>query len=520
MTDNIPTYDEIIQTYDNPGDDPQFASFFGFRGDAIPAGQFIIITCPVSHRAYFARTVSSQLNINRDALGQFHNTTINQLEYVSLGKMDRSTVVNETALYKVRILRDVTDGEPRSVRKRPLIASLGRVATPEEAISYLKMPKIDERLIIGNIIDTNIPICFSLSIIMHHVLIAGTTGFGKSNTMANAVAATQEQGACGLLLDHKPDYQNMEMPNNEGNEPYYRGLDNVSYWSLGDSNRPEEAKITVLASELDSTVLAASIFYNPGEVNSFEVLDMLLFNFTEERRNLKETSWTWDEFKAWMPENAEKAKQKIDAKINALTYDTMMSKLRRPVRVPQWIRGKVGGGGRIRDFDLEELIKPGRIIVIRIAPNAGGGRGYALFLSFLLKKIYELKSEGRITCPVATFIDEAQDIFNAGKVFREAAVAMLSENIRKGRSMKIGYVIGVQSADAVPEEILNNLNSQFLHLHNKAAQAAQAMQRASKEQLAMTEDFSPGECLTYMFGSNSVVHCQMRRSPFLLTKND
>ena len=168
---------------------------------------------------------------------------------------------------------------------------------------------------------------------------------------------------------------------------------------------------------------------------------------------------------------------------------------------------------------MERIIQPGHVIVVRITANAGGGRGYGVFLSFLLRKIYELKAHKKVTCPVTTFIDEAQDIFNAGRSFKEAASGMLSENIRKGRSMGIGYVIGVQSADAVPEEIRNNLNSQLIHRHNRWEQAAEAMQRASKQQLAMTASFEPGECLAYLFGSNAVVHCEMRQSPFMLTKS-
>lgn len=513
---------EIIQTYDGPGDDPQFASFFGFSKDLIAAGQFVVIDCPTTGRTFLGQTASAQLNINRDALGQFHNTTINQLNFVALGRYDRDTVVREASLYKLRILKDVTDGTPKSVRRRPSIASTGRPATAEEIIRYLNLLPIDEEMRLGTLIDTDIPVCFSMRIMMHHVLTAGSTGSGKSNTIANSIKGAQQMGACCILLDHKPDYQDMEKPNDEGWQPHFQGLQNISYWSLGDSNRRQETPINVLASDVDPTVLAASIFYNYNENLQAENLDTLLLNFRDERREEGEYDWTWDKFARSIPSSAEKAKAQYGDMIDGKSYGAMMRKLSKAGRVPQWIKGTSYGGGHFSDpeFNLEKLIEPGRIIVIRIAANAGGGRGYGLFLSFLLRKVYELKASKKITCPIATFIDEAQDIFNAGRTFRDAAAGMLSENIRKGRSMKIGYMIGVQSADTVPEEIRNNLNSQLIHRHNNSSQASEAMQRASKEQLAMTDTFGPGECLAYLFGSNAVVHCQMRQSPFMLTKND
>lgn len=513
---------EIIQTYDGPGDDPQFASFFGFSGDLIAAGQFVIIDCPATGRTFLGQTASAQLNINRDALGQFHNTTINQLNCVANGRYDRSTVVREAQLYKLRILKDISDGVPKSVRRRPSIASVGRSATAEEVIRYLNMPPIDESLRIGTLIDTDIPVCFSMRIMMHHVLTAGSTGSGKSNTIANSIKGAQEMGACCILLDHKPDYQDMEKPNDEGDQPHFRGMENVSYWSLGESNRPQETAINVLASDLDPTVLAASIFYNHNESLQSEMLDTLLLYYRDDMQNQGCEEWNWDKFFQWIPPSGAQAKEKYGDFIDTKSYNAMYRKLRFAGRVPKWMKAKSYGGGHLNDeeFNLERLVAHGKIIVVRIAANAGGGRGYGLFLSFLLRKVYELKANRKITCPIATFIDEAQDIFNAGRTFRDAAAGMLSENIRKGRSMKIGYMIGVQSADAVPEEIRNNLNSQLIHRHNNSSQASEAMQRASKEQLAMTDTFGPGECLAYLFGSNAVVHCQMMQSPFMLTKND
>lgn len=357
---------------------------------------------------------------------------------------------------------------------------------------------------------------------MHHGLVAGSTGSGKSNTIANLIKCSQNLGACTFVLDHKPDYQDMEKPNDEGLQPYFRGMDNVSYWSLGSSNRPEETPIHVLASDLDPAILSTSILYNRTENLAAETLEMLLAKFNDLRKDQEKEDWTWGDFMKSIPKNSADAEALLEDMIHKGTYGSMLRKIKKSSRVPEWIQGTPYGGGRFQtsSFDLSKMIAPGRIIVIRISSDAGGGRGYGLFLSYLLRTIYELKASKKVTVPIATVIDEAQDIFNAGPSFAIAIGGMLSENIRKGRSMKIGYMIGVQSADAIPAEIQNNLNSQFIHKHANSSQATEAMSRASKEQLSMTNSFGTGECLAYMFGSNAVIHCKMLQSPFMLTKND
>jgi hypothetical protein len=59
-------------------------------------------------------------------------------------------------------------------------------------------------------------------------------------------------------------------------------------------------------------------------------------------------------------------------------------------------------------------------------------------------------------------------------------------------SRPISFAIGVQSADAVSEQIRNNLNSQLIQRHNNHAQAREAMTPAAPEQLAMTDTCGPG----------------------------
>jgi DNA helicase HerA-like ATPase len=206
----------------------------------------------------------------------------------------------------------------------------------------------------------------------------------------------------------------------------------------------------------------------------------------------------------------------------------MRSRLGRRQRRPVWVDaapataereffGKAAGSGGA--FDLRAEAAPGRVLVVRVPSTHGDGRGYALFLSYLLREVYRLRERDPQGSPeFLHVIDEAQDIFNAGPAFQAAAGDMLNGHIRKGRSRGIGFVVAVQSADAVPDDIRNNLNSQVIHRHNNHRQAKEAMTRATPEQLALTDTFGPGECLAYLFGASAVIHARMRRSPFNLTK--
>ena len=116
-------------------------------------------------------------------------------------------------------------------------------------------------------------------------------------------------------------------------------------------------------------------------------------------------------------------------------------------------------------------------------------------------------------------IDEAQDLFSSTSSHFKAMVnEALAPAVRKGRSRFICLVFGVQAASAVPEEIAQNLNTQIIMRHNNMELARLASSRASKEQLALTDTFGPGEALVYLWGASGIVHCQMRRSPFRLDK--
>ena len=94
---------------------------------------------------------------------------------------------------------------------------------------------------------------------------------------------------------------------------------------------------------------------------------------------------------------------------------------------------------------------------------------------------------------------------------------MLSEQIRKGRSLHIGYVIAVQSAGDVPENIRNNLNSTIIGRHRNMTVLRDALPTARPGMLEQADKLNPGEMFVDLFGVRSLLLVQMDLSRSQLT---
>jgi hypothetical protein len=515
----------IVQAPDKIGADEFYVRCFGWGSVHLGAGQFVTITCVASGRRFFGQVAAPQLNLNRIAVSEDDCDTINTLQELVAERLDRRVVIREVFYYRVRLWGEIIDGRITSITRRPQVASIHEPSTKEETIRCLGLPPATKEAYLGTIVHTDIPVHVDRLQLKNHLLVAGSPGGGKSNTLGNVVDSAQALGICTIIYDHKPDYQHVHEPNDEGpRQLHFHGLHDVSYWSLRAASgiNPEESPITVQACDLDSYVLAHTICYRESEANAAEVLSMLIPAFAADHGG----RWTWQEFVRRLPRGrgaAVTASQMFDVEIHAATYGSMLSRIDRG-RLPPWIDGQTQQSMRtllgVRPFRLEQLIQPGHILVIRIPSEDGDARSYGLFLSYILEQVYRLRETRAVSCPILHLIDEAGDIFDAGRALRDAVGGMLLKNIRKGRSLRVGFAIGVQSADSVPENIRNLLNTQIIHRHNNHNMVREAMASASPEMLAMTDTFGPGETLAYIYGSRAPIHCQMRLSPFRLTKED
>lgn len=509
-----------VQVFDDVGSDRAMARYVSYGvTPCFSAGQFGIVECQVSKRRYLAQSAGANLNFNRNSLAAFDNTAINQLEMIYAGEMDRDVAIREYFFYELQLLKEIIDERPQSVRVRPQIGAMARAASREEIVRYLGLPVIDERTQIGTIIDTDVPICTALANAMLHTLVAGSPGSGKTNTIANYIAAMLASNCCVIILDHKPDYQHVHYANADAPlEPYFRGLKEVDYWYIGSPfpvDGRSENPISVPACELDPEMLSTTIFYRDGEENQREACLRILYAYISKYNGRQ---WSMQDFREYVV----KAPEIKAMEINKSTLDAVKDKIQRPNRIPKWIDAKVPTmlTASAPKFRIGSLIGPGHAVVIRVSSEASDGREYGLLLSRVLDDVNGLAEKRKLPCPVVIVIDEAQDIFCATRLFRQITSEMLDKHIRKGRSKRIGYIIGVQAADFVPDSILNYLNNRVIHRHNNYEQIRVAANMATDDQRRMSNTFGPGEALVSLFGASSVVHAQMRRSAFMLTKEE
>jgi len=529
----------LIQLPDNPNSALDCINMISPSGANYSMNDFIIIDDVSSGRKYFGQITGPQRNLNRTGLGEYDQTTITGLELVLSDAYGRDSVVQEIPLYSVRLQREVTSGVVEVVVRRPQIASKGHAASEVEVVRFLGLPTPRQDTIVGRIPGTEVGIYYDAKTLTHHTLVAGSTGSGKSNGGGNIIKAGVNLGFGTIIYDHKPDYQDIHYVNLEADTKYQQALD-VEYWHLGRQKKANGNSILVPASAFTPGVLAATFFWNENETQQREEMEHGLEVYHDLQSAAGNTNpWTLNEWFWWYTANQGSAANAAQVQpqsghlVDKATLAAMLRKIGRRNRRPEWVDGvdigspigatRTGGVmGRSSAsaftnwFDPVGLIQPAKTVCIKVN-GSEAGREYGLFLDFMLKRIYRARANGELSCPVHHFIDEAQDIFSGSKRFAEAASRSLSTQIRKGRSLAIAFTIAVQSADQVPDEILNNLNSRVIMRHNNSAAAKAALEKATPEQINQTAYFGPGQSLIDLFGSNAVIQAQMLRSPFALT---
>jgi hypothetical protein len=486
------------------------------------AGAFVVIDCP-SQRQFFGVVTGPNLNLNRNSLQPYDNTQINQMEQIASGRMAYTVAINEVYYYEIELLAQIVDRKPQSVSIRSRTGSQVRHATADEIMLYLGMPPVMSRTQIGSLINTDIPVCVSRKLLLLHTLVAGATGSGKTNTIGGITKAAIELDMAVLIFDHKPDYQNTNEANDElPRADYYKPLtEQLTFWYIGDPmpmDGRSEKRLSVAGMDLAPHLLAPTMFHWDTENQQQESFLTLLETFIGSQNG---RPWSLRvEFAEWLSHQTPAMPPQTNEKV----LDAIKRKFAR--RIPKWVESETaprpqtgpfaGQRGPAGNFDLSG-IRARDAIVIRVGES---GRDYGLLLSYILGRIDRQAALHQLGCRVLVVIDEAQDIFSADRTLRAAVEVNLDKHVRKGRSLGIGYLIGVQSADAVPDQMMNNLNSRIIHGHKSVEQLRKASSRLTDEQRQLAVTLRPGEALADFHCAMSLAHCQMRRSPFRLTKDD
>lgn len=506
-------------------------------GDAVHdahKGSFLMGTDSINpDRLYFGQIVECQSNVNRDALGRFDPVSLNRMSELLKGKGSRDALIRDIHIYVVRLHGMRQSDDLSSVTVRPNIGTTYRPATADEVRRFVGLPSGEGAIPIGHLMNSDIPLCLTRGILKTHILVAGSTGSGKTHTCAQIVNAANELGACVIILDPKPDYQFIDSPDEGG-----RHLEDVLFFSLSEAGRVrsehEEDLISVQTSDLDAKMLAGAVYHLPSDITHLANIAYLLELFREKKEG--EDGWTWGQFCSWAKTVVSIPETWGGEKLNVNTKDALMRRLTpRQYPIPKWVdrvipyqrgSGKTHasvlgyvddslGGGRCESFALKSLVEPGRVIVIRVPPSESGSREYALLLDYLRREAYELRPENMT--PVLFLADEAADLFRGTSTFVDTVKRVLDDAIRKGRSQNIGFVLAVQNAGVLPPEILNNLLTQFLGRHQNIDGVSKACGGVfDKELLSLLYTLAPGEFLVSINGTKAPVQAKINRSPFKL----
>lgn len=534
---------QLIQIADDQNTDTRIVRLVA-RGEEQLIPLFTYLISESDGGEFFLQVATANRNLSRFSPSPFDTIALSQMLALleNTGYAKDSIVANIT-YYDATVEATLDDdGKPVTPFIRPTTGAINRLAGTDEITMYLDLPQVQgNQFRIGKLArsgDAEVAINPNERILNHHILAAGSTGSGKSNLLSNLAHAAAAMGRSIILFDHKPDHQDHhhENPDAEfrqafslnGTDP---NLHAVHYWTLDDSDPNNNALfLGVRAQDLDPEILAGTIFYQPGEENQAEIFAHIASHYRDEQDD-RGRDWTVQDLIDYIRRNNNQALSRAlygenGGNIHAGSMQAVRSKMQRPGRVPSFIDPRPQAnvmGARRQTGDMDDLFNRPGLNVIRV--GEGNSRGYALFLSRLLQRAAEIRGvamqeESEIP-DLEIIIDEASDIFKAdSRHLRDAATGMLAEQIRKGRSLHIGYVISVQSAGDVPESIRNNLNTTIIGRHRNMSVLREALPTARPEMLEQADKLIPGEMFVDLFGTRSLLLVQMDLSRSRLTVAD
>ena len=534
---------KLVQIADDQGTDTDIIRLVGTgEDDLVPLFTYLI--SEDDNERFFLQVSSPNRNLSRFSPHPFDTIALSQmLALIENRGYEKDALVSHIRFYEAEIIAQIDEnGKPKTSFTRPSTGAISRPAEAELIVDCLRLPMVPEakssKLRVGMLArsgDTIVPIFANENILNHHILVAGATGSGKSHLLANLAHVADTMDRCIILFDHKPDHQDHHCENPDAeikrafqlDENGTGGSGSVRYWTLDSDDPNKGAKLLGLpARELDPEILAGTIFHRASEENQAETFAAIASAFSETKEG---TEWTIQELVNYVNTHNKATIEKSlfsDAEINLhqATLQAIKRKLRfGGSRIPKFIDPEppmTALGKPKRDIGkIDDVFFPG-LNVIRISED--DARGYALFLSHLLRRAAEIRAHsiqsGNNTPEMLMIVDEAADIFKAdSRYLRNAATGMLAERIRKGRSLRIGYVIAVQNAGDVPENIRHNLNTTIVGRHRHLGTLREALPTVREGLLSNADRLDPGEMLVDLFGVPSLLLVKMDMSRSKLT---
>lgn len=356
-------------------------------------------------------------------------------------------------------------------------------------------------------------------VLPRHTGILGTTGGGKSTTVANLVAQLQAAGVAVILLDTEGEYTGMDQPTADpameallqelGREP--AGVPDTHLYFLVGRNcanplHPRRQPFSPRFSSI-SPYTALEIFdLNDAQEERFQkALDVTIRALDElnvwddnDRRFVKEALDDFDEGYPKMRlshlyDVVRATADTLDAKSGSPTLVLKSPEFARGAQqlpalldttvksVPSWrkLQGKLGRIERLNLFDnpnakalnYAEMLKPGRVSIIDLS-DSDSTLVNNLIISDLLRGVQKEQDRayeravnlGRAPTPVVVIIEEAHEFLSAGRIGKMPTLHQQVERIAKrGRKRWLGLVFVTQLPQHLPDAILGLVNNFILH---------------------------------------------------------
>ena len=519
---------ELIQIADEQGTSTDIIRLVGLDSQPlIPL--FTYLMSEKDGEQFLLQTSTPNRNLSRFSPSPFDVLSLTQMLVLLEDRgYSAESLVSQIRFYEANVIAQIDQhGTPSTPVIRPSTGAVASPADAQQVINFLNLPDAsDVNYRIGRIAhsgDVEIPIALDQDILRHHILIAGSTGSGKSHLLSNIAHVADNMRQCVILFDHKPDHQDHHRANQDAQNP--RAFPNVRYWTLNPNDSNLQARlIRTQAQNLSAELLAATIFHRSGEELQAETFAAIVATFAQDRQQ-----WTIQQLRYFIDRNNNPAINQMlgdNVNIHPNTLNAIRTRLRFGNRIPAFIDREAPTdalGNRDRDVVDAAAIFQAGLNVIRI--EEGDSRGYALFLSHLLQTANDLRANpdrsGEPAPRMLVLIDEASDIFTAeSKYLRQVATGELNSRIRRGRSLHISYVIAVQDAGDVPETTRQNLNTTIAGRHRHLNILREAMPTAARDMLNNADKLAPGEMLVDFFGIASILHVQADLSRSLLTVTD
>ena len=397
-----PSTVRLVQIADDHGTDTAIVRLIA-TGETELIPLFTYLVAEATPNPFFLQIVTANRNLSRFSPQPFDTISLSQMLALIEGRgYSTDAIVANISYYdaEVNAIIDPDRNEATTAYIRPTTGTVHRLAETDEIVQYLELPPsvgVDRRIgLLARSGDTEVPINASDRILNHHILVAGSTGSGKSHLLSNIGHAATSGGRSVILFDHKPDHQHHHLANSDPKtqNPRAYSLNGqgpndipVRYWTL-DAHDPNQnaTVIAVRAQDLDPEILAGTIFYWPNEDLQAEIFAHIASSFADDQSTSGNLNWTIHDLINYIRNSTGPAlRTRLYGNQGSTLSPQAMGAIRRkinaPSRIPEFIDPQTSASGftgqRRPIGNINQIFDPG-LSVIRI--NETHSRGYALFL--------------------------------------------------------------------------------------------------------------------------------------------